>query len=42
MNAVFYNHDGTEPPHLLGNAAEDDYTGFPKIQLLKEAPNDDP
>jgi acetyl esterase/lipase len=30
---VFYNHDGTEPPHLLGNAAEDDYTGFPKIRM---------
>jgi acetyl esterase/lipase len=30
---VFYNHDGTVPPHLLGNAAEDDYTGFPKIRM---------
>jgi acetyl esterase/lipase len=30
---VFYNHDGTMPPHLLGNAAEDDYTGFPKIRM---------
>jgi acetyl esterase/lipase len=29
----FYNHDGTVPPHLLGNAAEDDYTGFPKIRM---------
>jgi acetyl esterase/lipase len=31
--ARFYNHDGTVPPHLLGNAAEDDYTGFPKIRM---------
>jgi acetyl esterase/lipase len=31
--AVFYNHDGTVPEHLLGNAAEDDYTGFPKIRM---------
>jgi acetyl esterase/lipase len=31
--AVFYNHDGTVPRHLLGNAAEDDYTGFPKIRM---------
>jgi acetyl esterase/lipase len=31
--AVFYNHDGTVPDHLLGNAAEDDYTGFPKIRM---------
>jgi acetyl esterase/lipase len=31
--AVFYNHDGTVPKHLLGNAAEDDYTGFPKIRM---------
>jgi acetyl esterase/lipase len=30
---VFYNHDGVVPPHLLGNAAEDDYTGFPKIRM---------
>jgi acetyl esterase/lipase len=30
---VFYNHDGKVPPHLLGNAAEDDYTGFPKIRM---------
>jgi acetyl esterase/lipase len=30
---IFYNHDGTVPPHLLGNAAEDDYTGFPKIRM---------
>jgi acetyl esterase/lipase len=30
---VFYNHDGTVPKHLLGNAAEDDYTGFPKIRM---------
>jgi acetyl esterase/lipase len=30
---VFYNHDGTVPPYLLGNAAEDDYTGFPKIRM---------
>jgi acetyl esterase/lipase len=29
----FYNHDGTSPAHLLGNAAEDDYTGFPKIRM---------
>jgi acetyl esterase/lipase len=31
--ALFYNHDGTVPDHLLGNAAEDDYTGFPKIRM---------
>jgi acetyl esterase/lipase len=31
--AVFYNHDGMVPDHLLGNAAEDDYTGFPKIRM---------
>jgi acetyl esterase/lipase len=31
--AVFYNHDGTVPRHLLGNAEEDDYTGFPKIRM---------
>jgi acetyl esterase/lipase len=31
--AVFFNHDGTEPAHRLGNAAEDDYTGFPKIRM---------
>jgi acetyl esterase/lipase len=31
--AVFYNHDGSVPDHLLGNAAEDDYTGFPKIRM---------
>jgi acetyl esterase/lipase len=31
--AVFYNHDGMVPKHLLGNAAEDDYTGFPKIRM---------
>jgi acetyl esterase/lipase len=30
---IFYNHDGTVPQHLLGNAAEDDYTGFPKIRM---------
>jgi acetyl esterase/lipase len=30
---VFYNHDGTVPSHLLGNAAKDDYTGFPKIRM---------
>jgi acetyl esterase/lipase len=29
----FYNHDGATPAHLLGNAAEDDYTGFPKIRM---------
>jgi acetyl esterase/lipase len=29
----FYNHDGTTPAHLQGNAAEDDYTGFPKIRI---------
>jgi acetyl esterase/lipase len=32
--ALFYDHDGTMPPHLLGNAAEDDYTGFPKIRMF--------
>jgi acetyl esterase/lipase len=31
--AIFYNHDGTVPKHLIGNAAEDDYTGFPKIRM---------
>jgi acetyl esterase/lipase len=31
--ALFYNHDGTEPEHLLGNAKEDDYSGFPKIRM---------
>jgi acetyl esterase/lipase len=31
--AVFYNHDGKAPNHLLGNAAADDYTGFPKIRM---------
>jgi acetyl esterase/lipase len=31
--AIFYNHDGTVPKHLLGNAAEDDYRGFPKIRM---------
>jgi acetyl esterase/lipase len=31
--AVFYNHDGTVPKHLLGNSVEDDYTGFPKIRM---------
>jgi acetyl esterase/lipase len=31
--AIFYNHDGAVPDHLLGNAAEDDYTGFPKIRM---------
>jgi acetyl esterase/lipase len=30
---IFYNHDGTVPEHLLGNAAEDDYSGFPKIRM---------
>jgi acetyl esterase/lipase len=30
---IFYNHDGKVPHHLLGNAAEDDYTGFPKIRM---------
>jgi acetyl esterase/lipase len=29
----FFNHDGTTPTHLQGNAAEDDYTGFPKIRM---------
>jgi acetyl esterase/lipase len=33
MFPIFYNHDGTVPEHLLGNAAEDDYTGFPKIRM---------
>ncbi|MCH5349057.1 MAG: alpha/beta hydrolase fold domain-containing protein [Oscillospiraceae bacterium] len=27
----YYNHDGTLPSYLLGCAATDDYTGFPKI-----------
>lgn len=27
----FYNHDGNVPKYYLGCAAEDDYTGFPKI-----------
>jgi acetyl esterase/lipase len=31
--AIFYNYDGTVPGHLLGNAAEDDYTGFPRIRM---------
>jgi acetyl esterase/lipase len=31
--SIFYNHDGTVPKHLLGNAAEDNYTGFPKIRM---------
>jgi acetyl esterase/lipase len=31
--AIFYNHDGATPAHLLGNAAEDNYTGFPKIRM---------
>jgi acetyl esterase/lipase len=30
---IFYNHDGTVPPHLLGNAEKDDYTGFPKVRM---------
>jgi acetyl esterase/lipase len=30
---IFYNHDGTVPEHLLGNAAEDDYTGFPRMRM---------
>jgi acetyl esterase/lipase len=29
----FFNHDGATPAHLQGNAAEDDYTGFPKIRM---------
>jgi acetyl esterase/lipase len=33
MFPIFYNHDGTVPEYLLGNAAEDDYTGFPKIRM---------
>jgi acetyl esterase/lipase len=31
--AIFYNYDGTAPGHLLGNAEEDDYTGFPEIRM---------
>ena len=27
----YYNHDGSLPSYLLGCAATDDYTGFPKI-----------
>lgn len=27
----YYNHDGSVPSYLLGCAATDDYTGFPKI-----------
>lgn len=29
----FYNHDGKLPRYLCGCAAEDDYTGFPKIVM---------
>ena len=27
----YYNHDGSLPSYLLGCAATDDYTGFPRI-----------
>lgn len=29
----YYNHDGQLPSYLLGCAATDDYTGFPKISM---------